>query len=205
MTSAMKHGLARCTQCGLLSKMPSLGKKEIAHCPRCDSELHLRRPRSVQTTWAHVIAASLLLVPANLLPILTVIHFGKGEPDTIMSGIVDLWNTGLWAIAAIVFIASIVVPIIKLVAIITLLLVVQWRLPLSRTQCIALYRFVHFIGRWSMLDLFMISILVTLVHLGNIANVESGPGATAFGAVVVLTLFAANSFDPRLIWDLENE
>jgi paraquat-inducible protein A len=205
MTTAKEMGLARCHHCGQLSELIDTAPDQQALCPCCHGELHFRQPRSLQRTWAFSLAAVVMLIPANVLPILTVIHFGKGEPDTIMSGIIDLWQSGLWVISAIVFIASIVVPVIKLLAIVLLLLVVHWRLPLNKAQCILLYRFVHFIGRWSMLDLFMISILVTLVHLGNIANVESGPGATAFGAVVVLTIFAANSFDPRLIWDLEHE
>ena len=203
--SAQQRGIARCTECGKLSHLPDLGHKTTAACPRCNTELSFRKPQSLQRSWAYTIAATALLIPANILPILTVISFGQGDPDTIMSGVVKLWVADLQAIAVIVFIASIAVPVLKLLILVILMLVVQWQLPLSRQQCTILYRFIHFIGRWSMLDLFMISILVTLVHLGNIATVESGPAATAFAAVVVLTLFAANSFDPRLIWDLDND
>ncbi len=203
--TARQRGIARCPQCAMLSHLPDHGKRESGHCPRCNAALAYRRPHSLQYSWAYTLAATVLLLPANFLPILTVISFGKGAPDTIMSGVIKLWQSDLQTIAAIVFIASIAVPIAKLVIIILLMLVVQWQLPLSKQQCTVLYRFIHVIGRWSMLDLFMISILVTLVHLGNIANVESGPAATAFAAVVVLTLLAANSFDPRLIWDLDND
>ncbi|WP_339673986.1 paraquat-inducible protein A [uncultured Zhongshania sp.] len=203
--NAQQRGIARCTECGKLSHLPDLGDNSVASCPRCNVALSFRKPQSLQRSWAYTVAAIALLLPANILPILTVISFGQGDPDTIMSGVVKLWVSDLQAIAAIVFIASIAVPVLKLVILIILMLVVQLQLPLNRQQCTVLYRFIHFIGRWSMLDLFMISILVTLVHLGNIATVESGPAATAFAAVVVLTLLAANSFDPRLIWDLDDE
>lgn len=203
--SAQQRGIARCTECGKLSHLPALNGSTAATCPRCGAALSFRKLQSLQRSWAYTLAAIALLLPANILPILTVISFGQGDPDTIMSGVVKLWVADLQAIAAIVFIASIAVPVLKLIILIILMLVVQFQLPLSRQQCTTLYRFIHFIGRWSMLDLFMISILVALVHLGNIATVESGPAATAFGAVVVLTLFAANSFDPRLLWDLDND
>jgi paraquat-inducible protein A len=201
--TAYSQHLARCESCNHLSRLPpSTG---TARCPRCGSALYFRRHHSLQRSWALCLAACCLLIPANVLPIMTVISLGQGEPDTIMSGIVRLWTTGLWGIAAIVFIASILVPAVKLVAMALLMLVVHWRLPLNKGQCTSLYRFVHFIGRWSMLDLFIISILITVVQMGNVALVEAGPAATAFAAVVVLTMLAANSFDPRLIWDLEND
>lgn len=203
--TARERGLARCSHCAKLSELPSHADGEQGHCPRCNAALSFRRPRSLQYCWAYTLAATFLLLPANILPILTVISFGQGDPDTIMSGVIKLWVSELQLIAAIVFIASIAVPVAKLVIIVILMLVVQMRLPLSKQQCTTLYRFIHLIGRWSMLDLFMISILVTVVHLGNIATVESGPAATAFAAVVVLTLLAANSFDPRLLWDLDHD
>ncbi|WP_372758814.1 paraquat-inducible protein A [Litorivivens sp.] len=203
--TARAHGIARCGMCGKLCHLPASRKRHQTHCPRCDNPVTMRKPRSLETSWAYTLAAIGLLIPANVLPILTVVSFGQGDPDTIMSGVIALWEADLRAIAMIVFIASIAVPVAKLVILVILMLVVQWRLSLSKFQCTVLYRFIHFIGRWSMLDLFMISILVTLVHLGNIANVESGPAAVAFGAVVVLTMLAASSFDPRLLWDLEHE
>ncbi len=203
--TAQEKGFARCHSCAKLSRLEPHDKQERNHCPRCDAPLYFRKPHSLQQSWAYTLAATLLLLPANFLPILTVVSFGQGDPDTIMSGVVKLWIADLQFVAAVVFIASIAVPVVKLVIIIILMLVVQLHLPLSKQQCTLLYRFIHFIGRWSMLDLFMISILVTLVHMGNIANVESGPAALAFAAVVVLTLLAANSFDPRLLWDLDND
>lgn len=204
MSTAKQQGLARCQHCELLSALPSDTRSGQAHCPRCHSPLHLRRPRSLQRAFALCLAAAVLLVPANMLTIMTVVNLGQGVPDTIMSGIVRLWQADLRAIASVVFIASIVVPIVKILALLLLILVVALRLRLNKQQCTLLYRFVHLIGRWSMLDLFMISILITVVSLGNIATVDTGPAATAFGAAVVLTMLAANSFDPRLIWDLEH-
>lgn len=203
--TARERGLVRCSECAKLSRIAEHGDSVGCHCPRCNAVLNYRQPRSLQLSWAYTLAATVLLVPANILPILTVISFGKGDPDTIMSGVIKLWVSDLQVVAAVVFIASIAVPVAKLVIIVMLMLAVQLKLPLSKQQCTLLYRFIHVIGRWSMLDLFMISILVTLVHMGNIANVESGPAATAFAAVVVLTLLASNSFDPRLIWDLDHD
>lgn len=201
--TARDANLIACDACGKLCTVAS--GAAAAYCPRCHSRLHSRIDRGLQRSWALVLAGAILLVPANTYPILTVIYFGSGSPDTIMSGVVDLWQQGLWGIATIVFVASVFVPIFKLVVIALLLMVVQLRVPLTTMQCTLLYRFIRLIGRWSMLDLFMISILVTMVDLGNIARVESGPAATAFAAVVVLTLLAADTMDSRLIWDLRND
>lgn len=203
--TAREQGLARCLTCAKLCRLPAPQRSATYCCPRCDSPVSFRQSASLSNSWALTLAAIALLVPANMLPILTVVSFGQGDPDTIMSGVIKLWEAELQAIAAVVFIASVAVPVAKLVVMLLLMLVVQLKLPLSKEQCTLLYRFIHFIGRWSMLDLFMISILVTVVHMGNIANVESGPAALAFGAVVVLTMLAADYFDPRLLWDLEHE
>ncbi|NKI16273.1 paraquat-inducible membrane protein A [Spongiibacter sp. KMU-166] len=197
---AIDANLARCESCAQLCKLTD---GDRGQCPRCGSAVSLRYRHSLQRTLALCLASIFLLIPANTLPIMTVNNLGNGQPDTIMSGVIRLWQADLAAIAAIVFIASILVPILKLLALILLMCVVKMRLRLSSDQCTRLYRFVHLIGRWSMLDLFMISILVSVVGLGNIASVDAGPGATAFAAVVILTMLAANCFDPRLIWDLE--
>jgi paraquat-inducible protein A len=172
-----------------------------AHCPRCGAALHRRKPHSLARTWALVIAACILYIPANLLPVMTVTSFGQGEPDTILSGVKVLIQAGMWPVAILVFFASITVPVLKIIALTFLLVSVQrrshWR-PRDRT---VLYRVVESVGRWSMVDIFMISILVALVNLGAIASIVPGPGALAFAAVVVLTMIAAMTFDPRLIWD----
>ncbi len=202
MKTAHAEGLILCSDCHLLVKAPRF---RSGACPRCGAELHARIPNSVSHTWAFVIAAWVALFPANLYPIMTVVYFGEGEPDTIISGVIQLAEEGMIPIAIVVFVASIVVPILKLLGIMLLLFTIHFKWSLSKTECTVLYRIIEVIGAWSMLDLFMISILVTMVDLGSVAQVTAGPGATAFATVVVLTMFAAMSFDPRLIWDLQEE
>ena len=152
-----------------------------------------------------LITAALLYLPANLLPIMTVSTFGSGSPDTIMSGVVTLAKHGMLPIAAVVFVASILVPTFKLVGIAMLLLSVQRRQRLSARQRILVFRFIEWIGRWSMLDIFVIAILVAIVNFGSLARVDAGLGAVAFASVVILTMLAAVTFDPRLIWDSYSE
>jgi paraquat-inducible protein A len=147
------------------------------------------------------VAAYILYIPANVYPVMTVISFGKGEPDTILSGVQSLIVAGWWPLAVLVFFASIIVPLIKLFGLTYLLASVQYKWKWRPKQRTRLYRITEAVGRWSMIDIFMISILVALVRLEAIATVEPGAGATSFAAVVVLTMFAAMSFDPRLIWD----
>ncbi len=170
-------------------------------CSRCGARLTFRLPNSVGRTWALLIAAAILYVPANTLPVMSVVMLGRGEPDTILSGVMHLIEADLWPLALIVFIASIFVPLLKLAVLTWLVLSVQlgsrWR-PLDRTR---LFRITEFVGRWSMVDIFVIAILAALVQFGNLANIAAGPGSLSFAAVVVLTMFAASSFDPRLIWD----
>jgi paraquat-inducible protein A len=189
-----------CDQVCSLERLPSGGH---ALCPRCGAPLHRRKPNSLARTWALVLAACILYIPANLLPVMTVISFGKGEPDTILSGVKALIEVGMWPVALLVFFASITVPVLKLIGLIYLLVSVQlrstWR-PRDRT---AMFRVIEVVGRWSMVDIFMLSILVALVNLGSIAQIEPGAGAIAFAGVVILTMLASMSFDPRLIWDVQ--
>jgi paraquat-inducible protein A len=152
-------------------------------------------------TWALLLTAAVLYIPANLLPIMTVNSLGKGQSDTIMSGVIELVNYGMLPIAAVVFVASILVPTFKLVGIALLLYSVQRHQPMSPRQRVLMYRFIEWIGRWSMLDIFVIAILVALVNFGSLASIVPGYGAMAFASVVVLTMLAALTFDPRLIWD----
>lgn len=199
--TAARAGLMSCHACHQLSPMPPGLNHVEAICPRCGAPLHLRKPNSISRTWALLIAAYILYIPANLLPVMTVISFGKGEADTILSGVKELIHAGMLPIAMLVFFASITVPVLKLMVLTFLLLSVhyksQWR-PRERTF---LYRITEIVGRWSMIDIFMISILIALVKLDAVATIEPGPGAISFAAVVILTMFAAMSFDPRLIWD----
>jgi paraquat-inducible protein A len=169
------------------------------HCPRCGSSVHPDDPRSRQTALALLFAAVVLYVPANVLPVMTVIYFGSGVPDTIMSGVIELWHSGMYPIAALVFVASILVPVLKILALGWLIFARERDLSVAQRKT-RVYRIVELVGRWSMVDIFMIGILTALVSLGNLATILPGPGALAFASVVVLTMFASSAFNPRLVW-----
>lgn len=202
LSTAAALGLYSCRACGQLSRRRAqLPPENFESCPRCAARLHLRKPKSIERTWAFLIAAGLLYIPANLLPIMDTHSLFNAQRDTIMSGVVYLWTTGSWATALIVFFASIVTPLLKLFVLGYLLLTVQrrsTRRPLLRAR---LFRLLRFIGRWAMLDIYVVAILVSLVRIKALAVVTAGPGALSFGALVVLTMLATLSFDPRLIWD----
>ena len=175
------------------------------HCPRCGSVVHLRKPDSIARTWAFIFAAAIMYIPANLLPIMvTETLFGR-QADTIMSGVAYLWHSGSWPLALIVFIASVAVPLLKLATLTMLVLSVQlqfWKEALPRAR---LYRMVEFIGKWSMLDIFVVAVMVALVQLKILATITVGPATLPFAAVVVLTMVASECFDPRLIWDAQEK
>lgn len=196
---AIDAGILVCAECHELNKQDADTDEQV--CTRCGALVHARRPNSLVRTWALLITAAILYIPANMLPIMTINSLGKGAPSTIMSGVVDLVHYGMFPIAAVVFIASILVPTFKLVGIGLLLFSIQRRQPLSAPQRIWMSRFIEFIGRWSMLDIFVIAILVAVVNFGRLASIEANLGAIAFASVVILTMLAAVSFDPRLIWD----
>jgi paraquat-inducible protein A len=183
----------------LLSRPASLA--EPGYCPRCGAELVWRRHHSIQYTWALVIAAAICYIPANALPVLSTTTLGSTDSDTIMGGVVFLYTSGSWPLALIVLIASVMVPLGKLIALAYLLITVQRRSIKNNRERAGLYRMVEFIGRWSMLDVFVDTFTVALVQLSPLMSVEPGPGVLFFAAVVVLTMIAAESFDPRLIWD----
>jgi paraquat-inducible protein A len=197
--TAARLGYLTCHACGLLHR--ASGHAHGLLCTRCGAALHTRKPDSVARAWALLIAAYVLIVPANVLPVMISGSLFGSETDTIMSGVVYLWTDGSWLLAAILFIASIAVPFSKLVAMTFLLLSVQRRSTLAPEQRTRLYRVLEFVGRWSMIDIYVAAILTALVQFGGLMSIQAGPGAIAFGAVVVLTMFAAESFDPRLIWD----
>jgi paraquat-inducible protein A len=163
----------------------------------------MRKPNSVQITWSLLITAIIAYLPANLYPVMTVTSLGKSQSDTIMSGVIYLLLHGDWPLALIVFVASVLVPLLKIVSLVYLLLSVQRRSPLRKSQRTRLYRVVELVGRWSMVDIFVVALLASLVQVGALATIEPGVGAIAFTTVVILTMFAAMSFDPRLIWDHE--
>lgn len=191
---------AQCHVCELVVSVPE-GSLAGLGCPRCHTALHRRKPNSLSRTWALLAAAIIFYIPANLYPVMAVTSLGYTQADTILSGVVYLASSGMWPLAVIVFVASVVVPVAKIGALAGLAWSVQrgshWR-PRDRAR---LYRVVEAVGRWSMVDVYVVTILVALVHLGSLANVDAEVGAFFFGAVVVLTMFAAASFDPRLIWD----
>jgi paraquat-inducible protein A len=203
--TAADAGLLSCGACTLVSRVPPAFARDpdagVFRCPRCETRLHVRKPDSIRRTWAFLVAAYILYFPANLLPIMNTSSLFAAQTDTIMSGVVYLWNTGSWATALVVFVASIVVPVAKLIVLTLLVISVQRRWAFRPRLRSRLYHLVSFIGRWSMLDIFVVAVLVALVQLKSVAEIAAGPAAFAFGAVVVLTIFAATSFDPRLIWD----
>ena len=201
LTTAQAAGLISCHSCHLLCQRPK-GSATLL-CPRCGARMHDRKPNSIGRTWALVLAAIIFYIPANLLPITIVISLGKAQSDTIMSGVIYFIHTGMWPIALVIFLASIFIPMLKLLSLIFLLISVQRKSSWRRKDRTVLYRITEIIGRWSMVDIFVVTILVALVHLGGLATIHAGPGAIFFGAVVVITIFAAMSFDPRLIWDTE--
>ena len=199
LLTAAQAGLLSCPACSLVSRPKNAA--EVASCPRCGASVHQRKPNSIARTWAFLIAAYVLYIPANVLPIMNTSSLFNAQRDTIMSGLVYLWHSGSWATAALIFFASVVEPLLKLIVMTWLVLSVQrgstWK-PKVRGR---VYRVVSVVGRWSMLDIFVVTILVALVQIESVAEIKAGPGALAFGAVVVLTMFASFSFDPRLFWD----
>ena len=191
-----------CDVCELvMPRTAAVREGDRLRCPRCTDVLHRRKPESLQRTWALVLAAILCYIPSNLLPIMTLTSFGREQSDTILSGVIFLLVHGMWPLALIVFVASLVVPLLKLLLLTLLLLSVQFRWNWNPRERTRLYRLTETAGRWSMVDVYVVTILVALVQVGNLANVEAEAGAVFFCAVVVLTMLAAMSFDPRLIWD----
>ena len=185
-----------CDACGAVSR-----QIEGSRCPRCDAVLRHRKPNSLARTWALLAAAVLCYVPANLYPVMTVIRFGRGYPSTILGGVQELAEAHMWPLALLVFVASVMVPLLKLAGLSYMLITTQRGSAVRLVDRTRLYRLVDIIGRWSMIDVFMVSILVALVQMGVLAQVTPGFGGVFFAAVVIFTMLAAFSFDPRLMWD----
>ena len=192
---AADHGMAGCHTCGKVAPV-TLGR-----CPRCGSKLHLRKPDSTQRTLALMLSAAALYIPANLLPVMTVTELGDVSATTIVGGMISFWKSGAYPIAIVIFSASILIPLLKIVALTWLCLAATGKLRPSPGMLGKIYWFTELLGRWSMVDIFVVGILVALVQLGNYMTITPGPGALAFAGVVVLTMFAAMSFEPRLLWD----
>jgi len=197
--TAADAGLLPCHACGLLSRPAAHGHD--LRCARCGAGLHQRKPDSIARAWALLLAACVLYIPANVLPVMHTGSLFGAQSDTIMSGVIYLWLSGSWPLAALIFFASVMVPLLKMVALGVLLVSVQRRSVRALLQRTRLYRVVEFVGRWSMIDIYVVAILVALVQFEALASIRAGGGAVAFGAVVVLTMFAAQAFDPRTIWD----
>jgi paraquat-inducible protein A len=196
-TGRVPRGAIGCEACSLVV----VPRREGSACPRCGSGLHDRKPDSIARTWALVVAAAVLYIPANVYPVLTVVQLGAGEPSTILGGVRELVTSRMYPLAALVFFASIAVPMLKLIGLSTMLVATQtgrsgWLRDRTR-----LYHVVRWIGRWSMIDIFMEALLGALVQFGTVITIEPGVGALAFCGVVILTMFAAESFDPRMMWD----
>jgi paraquat-inducible protein A len=199
LTTASRAGLVACHACGRVQ--PRAFTVERQRCSRCNATLHRRNPDSIARTWALLITAAILYIPANLYPVMHTASILGSEDDTIMSGVALFWNDGDYPLAAVIFIASILVPMLKLGTLAFLAWTEQTRSTWQPRQRTTLYRVVERIGRWSMLDVFVVTLTVALVRFKSIAIITAGPGALAFAAVVVLTMLASMQFDPRLIWD----
>lgn len=199
-TKAADLGLAACCTCGRVN-VAAAHKR----CPRCHSRLHLRKPHAVQKTIALMAAAMALYIPSHLLPVLIVTEFGDTTHNTIIGGMLSFWESGAYPIAIVIFTASILIPLLKIAALSWLCAAATGKAHPSAAMLGKVYLVTELLGRWSMVDIFVVGILVSLIQLGNYMSIIPGPGALAFAAVVMLTMFAALSFDPRLLWDRFDE
>jgi len=197
--SAASKNLATCNVCGKVSPVTD------GECPRCGTHLHLRKPQSLSRTWAFLIAAVILYIPANTMPIMTVNGLGGSEKNTIISGVITFWEMKSYPIAIVIFTASVLIPLLKVVALVWLCMAAKGRSHTSPHSLSRLYHVTEILGRWSMVDVFVVAILVCLVQMGALMSITPGPAALSFSAVVILTMFSAMSFDPRLIWDKHRE
>jgi paraquat-inducible protein A len=197
--TGLREGFVSCEACGLLSR--PAGAEEPGECPRCGEELEFRRRDAIQRTWALVIAAAICYLPANILPVMRTTTLTSEEPDTIISGVVYLYTSGSWYLALILLIASVMIPLAKLAALVYLLITVRRGSVRNNRARARLYRVLEIIGRWSMVDVFVATFVVALIQLRPLMSVAPEPGVLFFSAVVILTIIAAETFDPRLIWD----
>ena len=195
--TAAEQNLASCHICGKVSEVA------LGSCPRCGSALHLRKPQSLTRTWAFLWAAIAFYVPAMGLPVMQVSGLGGAENSTILSGVILFWKMGSYPVAVIIFTASVLIPLIKVFSLIWLGLAASGKVNPAPQSLSKTYHIVEMLGRWSMVDVFVVAILACLVRLGSIMTIVPGPAALSFSAVVILTMFSAASFDPRLLWDAQ--
>jgi len=202
---AIERGLTDCPVCHAIVKVPIEGTNKVGYCARCDSEVHVRKPEAIERTWAFLLASIVFYIPANVLPMMHVATFAGTESDTIMSGVLYFMDTGAYLIAFVIFTASIFVPVLKILILIYLLVSVQKRSCLHRKRRKKLYVLTEIIGRWSMVDVYVVGTMVALVHFGALTEIKPGMGANFFLLVVIMTMLSAMSFDPKLIWDNTKE
>ena len=196
--TAVRQGLISCGACGLLARRAT--SSEAGFCPRCGARLHRRHPDSIQQTWALAVAAAVCFIPANVLPVMVTDALGSSTPDTILGGVVFLYTSGSWPLALMVLVASFMIPLGKLLSLGWLLIAIRRGLRGGERRRMRLHRIVRAVGPWSMLDVFVATFTVALVQLDPLMSVEPGLGVLFFAAVVVLTMLAAESLDPRLLW-----
>ena len=201
MKTAAQCGLVACPACGTITRLSVEQLSQPPKCQLCFARLHSRKPMSIQRSWAWLVAGILAYIPANVYPIMYTVVFGNSEPNTIIGGFFVLWELKSYPIAVVVIVASVMVPILKFIAVSYLLISIQHRFNHDRYDRTRLFRMTEFIGRWSMIDVFVVAILAALVQIGSVAQIEPGLGATAFGATVIFTMLSALSLDPRLLWD----
>lgn len=205
MKTAAQCGLVACPACGTISRLTFEQLEAPPKCQLCFARLYSRKPMSIQRSWAWLIAGVIAYIPANIYPIMYTTVFGRSEPNTIIGGFFTLWELKSYPIAVIVFVASVIVPVLKFISISYLLISIQRRLKHDSYDRTRLFRLTEFVGRWSMIDVFVVAILAALVQLGTVAYIDPSVGATAFGATVIFTMLAALSLDPRLLWDAASE
>ena len=197
--TAREAGFCLCHACHKL--IAGVGEETPVRCPRCNAAIHLRKPNSLTRTWALIITAAVLSFPANILPIMKVDFLGRSDCSTIMDGIIYFFKDGSYGIGIIILTASILVPCFKIIGMTLILLSIHFKWKTWLRHKTLLFRAIEFIGRWSMLDIFVIAILQVLVNFGNLTSIETAVAATYFTGVVLSTMFAAITFDPRLLWD----
>ena len=196
--SAKERGLAGCHTCGQVVDMKD---RSHAECPRCGSEVHYRKPDSINRAWAFLIAAFVMYIPANTEPMMRTISLGNESGDTILSGVLYFLSHGEWPLALVIFSASVMLPLLKIMAIAYILISVQRGATHRKIENTRLYILAEVLGRWSMLDIFVVGLMAALVQLGKLTTIEPGPACIAFASVVILTMLAEMAFDPKLIWD----
>lgn len=195
LATALEKNLAACHVCEKVSSI------ELHQCPRCHSALHARKTDSIQRCLAYGIAGIIAYIPANLYPIMFVTQLGSEEKSTILGGVATFWQSRAYPVAIIIFIASVMIPGLKFLSLGYLCAAAKGLVKLNPKRANRIYWLTELVGRWSMVDVFVVAILVGLIQMGNLMTIRPGAAAIAFGLMVILTMFSAHAFDPKLIWD----